>query len=227
MVVAGEARGSRCCAGWKVTSAARRAPGLCWSLRHTLVWSGARWLQVLAAHCSIPARQPSLHRRAWLPTDRVSDWAHDWPELACATDVQTAAPQTYRKPLQGYEALRNEGGVSSRWRPQHHHLTWAIRSSASPFLLSAALPGSGQENSGSQAERVRSMGLPLRMNTLHAPTVPSGPTSAARTNGQAGHLSFAELQRKKDDTEAELKALGAVLDSVQFIIMTSPRLRAC
>ncbi|OAQ81760.1 26S proteasome non-ATPase regulatory subunit 9 [Purpureocillium lilacinum] len=51
------------------------------------------------------------------------------------------------------------------------------------------------------------------MNTLHAPTVPSGPTSAARTNGQAGHLSFAELQRKKDDTEAELKALGAVLDS--------------
>ncbi|KAK4086324.1 hypothetical protein PCL_05239 [Purpureocillium lilacinum] len=57
------------------------------------------------------------------------------------------------------------------------------------------------------------MGLPLRMNTLHAPTVPSGPTSAARTNGQAGHLSFAELQRKKDDTEAELKALGAVLDS--------------
>ncbi|UNI20995.1 putative 26S proteasome regulatory subunit [Purpureocillium takamizusanense] len=57
------------------------------------------------------------------------------------------------------------------------------------------------------------MGLPLRMNTLHAPTVPSGPTSAARTNGQAGQLSFAELQRKKDDTEAELKALGAVLDS--------------
>ncbi|KAL6869181.1 putative 26S proteasome regulatory subunit [Amphichorda felina] len=52
------------------------------------------------------------------------------------------------------------------------------------------------------------------MNNLHAPTVPSGPTSsAAATNGVAGHLSFAELQRKKDDIEAELKALGGVLDS--------------
>ena len=60
------------------------------------------------------------------------------------------------------------------------------------------------------------MGLPLRMNNLHAPTVPSGPTSnAAATNGVAGQLSFAELQRQKDDVEAELKALGAVLDSVR------------
>lgn len=55
------------------------------------------------------------------------------------------------------------------------------------------------------------------MNNLHAPTVPSGPTSsAAATNGVAGHLSFAELQRKKDDIEAELKALGGVLDSVRL-----------
>ncbi|KAL2685216.1 hypothetical protein Neosp_006313 [[Neocosmospora] mangrovei] len=45
------------------------------------------------------------------------------------------------------------------------------------------------------------------MNTLHAPTVPSGETSASITNGDAGHLSFAELERKKDDIEAELKAL--------------------
>ncbi|CAM1507065.1 Fc.00g067060.m01.CDS01 [Cosmosporella sp. VM-42] len=51
------------------------------------------------------------------------------------------------------------------------------------------------------------------MDTLHAPTVPSGPTTAPATNGNAGHLSFAELQRKKDDVEAELKALGGVLDS--------------
>ncbi|KFA66273.1 hypothetical protein S40285_01875 [Stachybotrys chlorohalonatus IBT 40285] len=51
------------------------------------------------------------------------------------------------------------------------------------------------------------------MNNLHAPTIPSGPTSSIPTNGDAGHLSFAELQRKKDDTEAELKALGGVLDS--------------
>ena len=59
------------------------------------------------------------------------------------------------------------------------------------------------------------------MNNLHAPTVPSGPTSsAAATNGVAGHLSFAELQRKKDDIEAELKALGSVLDSVRLHTQT-------
>lgn len=52
------------------------------------------------------------------------------------------------------------------------------------------------------------------MENLHAPTVPSGETTASITNGDAGHLSFAELQRKKDDVEAELKALGGVLDSV-------------
>lgn len=52
------------------------------------------------------------------------------------------------------------------------------------------------------------------MDTLHAPTVPSGPTSNfSQRNGDAGKQSFAELQRKKDDMEAELKALGSVLDS--------------
>ncbi len=58
------------------------------------------------------------------------------------------------------------------------------------------------------------MGLPLRMNNLHAPTVPAGPTSTATANGNAKHLSFAELQQKKDNVEAELKALGGVLDTV-------------
>lgn len=57
------------------------------------------------------------------------------------------------------------------------------------------------------------------MDTLHAPTVPSGPTSSSITNGDAGHLSFAELQHKKDNVEAELKALGSVLDSVLFVIL--------
>ncbi|KAK1989487.1 26S proteasome non-ATPase regulatory subunit 9 [Colletotrichum cereale] len=58
------------------------------------------------------------------------------------------------------------------------------------------------------------MGLPLRMNNIHAPTVPSGPTSNSTTiNGRLGRLTFSELQKKKDDVEAELKALGAVLDS--------------
>ncbi|RFU76221.1 26s proteasome non-atpase regulatory subunit 9 [Trichoderma arundinaceum] len=52
------------------------------------------------------------------------------------------------------------------------------------------------------------------MDTLHAPTVPSGPTSTfSQRNGVSGNQSFAELQRKKDDLEAELKALGSVLDS--------------
>lgn len=57
------------------------------------------------------------------------------------------------------------------------------------------------------------------MENLHAPTVPSGPTtSASTTNGNARQLSFAELQHKKDNLEAELKALGAVLDSVRGIL---------
>ncbi|CCF35118.1 26S proteasome non-ATPase regulatory subunit 9 [Colletotrichum higginsianum] len=54
------------------------------------------------------------------------------------------------------------------------------------------------------------------MNNIHAPTVPSGPTSNATANGHFGRLTFAELQKKKDDVEAELKALGAVLDSVPW-----------
>jgi 26S proteasome non-ATPase regulatory subunit 9 len=58
------------------------------------------------------------------------------------------------------------------------------------------------------------MGLPLKMSNLHAPTVPSGPTSARAANGGAEHLSFAELQRRKENMEEELKALSGVLDSV-------------
>ncbi|KAI0200320.1 hypothetical protein F4808DRAFT_166803 [Astrocystis sublimbata] len=57
------------------------------------------------------------------------------------------------------------------------------------------------------------MGLPLRMENLHAPTVPSGPSSRPLANGNAKQLSFAELQQKKVNMEAELKALGGVLDS--------------
>ncbi|KUI53918.1 26S proteasome non-ATPase regulatory subunit 9 [Cytospora mali] len=57
------------------------------------------------------------------------------------------------------------------------------------------------------------MGLPLRMNNLHAPTVPSGPTTARAANGSSAHLTFAELQRKKENMEEELKALSSVLDS--------------
>ncbi|KAI8632326.1 hypothetical protein F5Y19DRAFT_420650 [Xylariaceae sp. FL1651] len=55
--------------------------------------------------------------------------------------------------------------------------------------------------------------LPSVMDNIHAPTVPSGPSSRPVTNGNARQLSFAELQQKKDNMEAELKALGGVLDS--------------
>ncbi|KAM3077687.1 putative 26S proteasome regulatory subunit [Clarireedia jacksonii] len=53
------------------------------------------------------------------------------------------------------------------------------------------------------------------MENLHAPTVPSGPISGrASTNGmQTDGLTFAQLQAKKDDIEAEIKALSSVLDS--------------
>ncbi|KAK5624690.1 hypothetical protein RRF57_000406 [Xylaria bambusicola] len=57
------------------------------------------------------------------------------------------------------------------------------------------------------------MGLLLRMENIHAPTIPSGPTSHPITNGNAKQLSFVELQQKKNNMEAELKALGGVLDS--------------
>lgn len=60
------------------------------------------------------------------------------------------------------------------------------------------------------------MGLPLRMENLHAPTVPSGPTSGAATNGtQASGLTLAQLQAKKDNLEGEIRALGGVLESVR------------
>ena len=52
------------------------------------------------------------------------------------------------------------------------------------------------------------------MSNLHAPTIPSGPTTAPIANGHATQLTIAELQRKKDNVEGELKALGGVLDSV-------------
>lgn len=51
------------------------------------------------------------------------------------------------------------------------------------------------------------------MDNIHALTVPSGPSSRPLANGNTKQLSFAELSQKKDDTEAELKALGGVLDS--------------
>ncbi|KAL1648219.1 GTP-binding nuclear protein gsp1/Ran [Didymella pomorum] len=52
------------------------------------------------------------------------------------------------------------------------------------------------------------------MDDIHAPTVSSGPVSGGYTNGvPKEHLSLQELIAEKDRVEAELKALGQVLDS--------------
>ncbi|KAI1764747.1 hypothetical protein GGR53DRAFT_298006 [Hypoxylon sp. FL1150] len=51
------------------------------------------------------------------------------------------------------------------------------------------------------------------MDNIHAPTVLAGPSSRPFANGDAKHLSFAELQVKKEHLEAELKVLGGILDS--------------
>ena len=55
----------------------------------------------------------------------------------------------------------------------------------------------------------------LRMDDLHAPTVTSGPTSTTHSNGvPKEQLSLMELIAEKERVEAELSALGSVLDSV-------------
>lgn len=59
-------------------------------------------------------------------------------------------------------------------------------------------------------------------NNIHAPTIPSGPTSNHRPDtSQLQKASLNELISKKDDLEAELKALGSVLDSHGVTMTTS------
>ncbi|ORY15713.1 26S proteasome non-ATPase regulatory subunit 9 [Clohesyomyces aquaticus] len=54
----------------------------------------------------------------------------------------------------------------------------------------------------------------LHMDDIHAPTVSSGPTSGGYSNGVSKQqLTLMELIAEKDRVEAELKALGQVLDS--------------
>jgi hypothetical protein len=53
------------------------------------------------------------------------------------------------------------------------------------------------------------------MENLHAPTVPSGPTSIGAANGvKTTGQTLAQLQAQKDNMEAELRALSGVLSSV-------------
>ena len=56
----------------------------------------------------------------------------------------------------------------------------------------------------------------LRMDDIHTPTVPSGPTTDQRAaNGiDKDKLSLMDLISEKTRVEEELSALGSVLDSV-------------
>jgi 26S proteasome non-ATPase regulatory subunit 9 len=66
------------------------------------------------------------------------------------------------------------------------------------------------------------MGLPLMMDSMHAPTIPSGPTSRGSANGiKTAGKTLQELQVQKDNLEEELKALSGVLDSVSQLDLLS------
>ncbi|KFX87336.1 hypothetical protein V495_06283 [Pseudogymnoascus sp. VKM F-4514 (FW-929)] len=51
------------------------------------------------------------------------------------------------------------------------------------------------------------------MENLHAPTIPSGPTTSNGGGIRTAGLTLPELQVKKEALEAELRALGSVLES--------------
>ena len=57
----------------------------------------------------------------------------------------------------------------------------------------------------------------LRMDDIHTPTVPSGPTTSyASSNGPSQNKqSLMDLMAEKDRVEGELTALSSVLDSVR------------
>lgn len=63
------------------------------------------------------------------------------------------------------------------------------------------------------------MGLP--MQDIHAPTLEAGPTSQPRRSddGSDSNLSLQELIARKDNVEAELTALGNVLESVSDLCL--------
>jgi 26S proteasome non-ATPase regulatory subunit 9 len=60
------------------------------------------------------------------------------------------------------------------------------------------------------------------MDDIHAPTVSSGPTTNGYSNGiPKEQLSLQELIAEKGSVEAELKALGQMLDSVCALVHTA------
>lgn len=54
---------------------------------------------------------------------------------------------------------------------------------------------------------------------IHAPTVPSGPTTAGTGFRDLSKLSMVELMSEKDRIEAELSAYSSVLTSVRFLCL--------
>ena len=52
------------------------------------------------------------------------------------------------------------------------------------------------------------------MDDLHAPTVASGPTSNGYGSSDGSNRPLMDLISEKDKVEAELQALGSVLESV-------------
>jgi len=65
------------------------------------------------------------------------------------------------------------------------------------------------------------MGLPMNMDSISAP---SGPSSWRGTDGSDyGALTLTQLFEKKKETEAELKQLSGVLETVSEMIV----FRAC
>lgn len=73
------------------------------------------------------------------------------------------------------------------------------------------------------------MGLPMDDN-IHAPTVPSGPTTANTGFGDLSKLSLMELMDQKERIESELSALSSVLTSVRprpMFLQSCDRCLAC
>ena len=66
------------------------------------------------------------------------------------------------------------------------------------------------------------MGIPMDDN-IHAPTIPSGPTSVRGAGRDLSKAGLTELFNEKERLEAELKILGDVLKSVSiptYLIIT-------
>lgn len=63
------------------------------------------------------------------------------------------------------------------------------------------------------------------MDDIHAPNVGASSASQPTENGVHGTKTLPELIARKDSLESELKALGAVLDSVWSLIMG--KVKAC